>query len=344
MWYRLRNDFQLAIITLLGVCATMGILPFAIYRFITGDPLAGLLDIAIMLSILGSAAYAWRTGNTRVAAWFNVGLSMAGCVAVALLLGRPGLFWMYVGVMATFLLLRHGEAVVVSAVAFAAVAIHGKAFASAIEMGMFLVTASVTALFAFIYAYQAEQLRGQLQTLASRDPLTGAGNRRSMEEELKLAIGMARRERRPCGLAILDLDHFKRINDRYGHAVGDRVLVDFVAQIRGATRQVDRMFRYGGEEFVLLLPGADAAALHVIGDTLRARLGDSLHVRGEVVTTSIGAAELHPDESSEAWLARADAALYRAKHEGRNRTVVDNGGGETPPGGSAVLDMPSVAV
>ncbi|MGH8076132.1 MAG: GGDEF domain-containing protein [Lysobacter sp.] len=325
MWYRLRNDFPLSIIILMGACGTLGIFPFAIYRFISGDPLAGAVDIAIMLSIVGSATYAWRTSNTRLAAWFDVVLAMTGCVMVVLLLGRPALLWMYAGVLATFLLLRHGEALLVSAVALAVVAIHGGAFGSTLEMLMFLVTASMVALFAYIFAYRAEQLRSQLQVLASRDPLTGAGNRRSMEEELPVAIEMSRRERRPCGLAILDLDHFKQINDRYGHAVGDQVLVDFVRLCRSATRKVDRLFRYGGEEFVLLLPGADAAALRVTLDNLHSHLSASLQVRGEAVTTSIGAAALHPGERWETWFQRADAALYQAKHDGRNRTVVADG-------------------
>lgn len=343
MRYRLRNDFLLAILTLMGACATLGILPFAIYRFAIGNPLAGLVDSAVMLSIVGSAAYAWRTGNTRAAAWFNVVLTTTGCVAAIMLLGRPGLMWMYVGVLANFLLLRHGEAVLVTAVALAAVAIHGGAFESALAMAMFLVTVSVVALFAFIFAYRAEQLRGQLQLLASRDPLTGAGNRRCMDEELQLAIETARRERRPCGLAILDLDNFKLVNDRFGHAVGDQVLVDFAHQIRSATRQVDRLFRYGGEEFVLLLPGADTAALHVILTNLRSTLGASLRARGEVVTASIGAATLHPDEQAQAWLERADAALYRAKHEGRNRTVVADAAPRSRAR-DAIDDTPAVPV
>lgn len=325
MWYRLRNDFPLAILTLMGACGTLGILPFAIYRFVSGNLLAGAIDSAIMLSIVGSAVYGWRTGNTRAAAWFDVVLSMTGCVAVVFLVGQLGLLWMYAGVLATFLLLRHGEALLVSAVALAAVAIHGGAFDSSLEMFMFLVTTSVVALFAYIFAYRAEQLRSQMQELASRDPLTGAGNRRSMEEELLLAMEMSRRERRPCGLAILDLDHFKQINDRYGHAVGDQVLIEFVRLTRASTRKLDRLFRYGGEEFVLLLPGADAAALRIILENLHARLAESLQIRGDVITTSIGAAALQHDESWLDWLERADAALYQAKRDGRDRTVIADG-------------------
>lgn len=343
MWYRLRNDFPLAMITLLGACGAVGVLPFAIYRFASGNVLAGLIDSAIIASIVGSAVYAWVSGRTRVAAWFNVVMAMIGCLAIAMLFGRPGLYWMYAGVLGTFLVLRHREAAIVTAVALATLAtLPGRAFESRVDMATFLVSASVVGLFAFIFAYRAEQLRSQLQVLASRDPLTGAGNRRCMEEELPLAIAMARRERRPCGLAILDLDHFKQINDRYGHAIGDQVLIDFVRLVRAATRKVDRLFRYGGEEFVLLLPGADTAGLQVILQNLQVHLAQSLQLRGEGITTSIGAATLRPDEPWEAWLDRADSALYRAKHGGRNRTVVAEHGAQSTMFGELDDTAPAV--
>lgn len=321
-WSRLRNDFPLAIITLLGACAAFGIFPFAIYRFAAGDPFAGVVDSAIALSIIGAVVHAWRSGRTVAAAWFIVVTATLGCLAIVILLGLPGLFWMYVLVLANFMLIRPGPAALVTGLTMAVVAVHGKAFDSTFEMLSFLISASVVALFAFIFIWRTEQQRCQLQMLASHDPLTGVGNRRSMEEELPLAVETSRRQRRPCGLAILDMDHFKRINDRHGHAEGDRVLVDFVRLIRAATRKVDRLFRYGGEEFVLLLPGADSAVLHPLVDNLRLRIDESLQSRGEMVTVSIGAAALQPDEPWEAWLARADAALYRAKRDGRNRSVV----------------------
>lgn len=321
-WYRLRNDFALAIITLVATCAMLGILPFAIYRFVTGDLVAGFVDSAILVSILVGVVYAWRTGKTRGASWFTSVATSIGCIVIAALLGLPGLFWMYAIVLSNFLLLRPREALLMTVAAVAALTIHGKAFDSTLQMSMFAVSLSAVALFAFIFAQRTEQQRQQLQALAIRDPLTGAANRRSMEEELQLAIEMSRRDRKPYGVAILDLDHFKRINDRFGHAAGDQVLIEFVHVLNASTRKVDRLFRFGGEEFVLLFPNADTGALRTILESLRVRIGDSLRSHGETITVSIGAAALRPDEEWEAWLARADAALYEAKHAGRNCSVV----------------------
>ena len=322
LWYRLRNDFPLAVITLIATCAVFGIMPFAIYRFVSGNLVAGVIDLGMVLAIVGAVVYAWRSGNTRAAGWFTSVITTIGCAAIAILFGLSGLLWMYAVVLANFLLVRSGPALVLTGAGVAAVTIHGGAFDSLLQLTMFLVSISTVAMMAFIFAYRTEQQRLQLETLARHDPLTGAANRRSMEEELPLAIEMSRRERRPYGLAILDLDHFKRINDRHGHAAGDQVLIDFVRMIRTGTRKIDRLFRYGGEEFVLLLPGADGAALHTILGNLRMRIGESLQSRGEPVTVSIGAAALGPGEHWEAWLARADSALYQAKDQGRNRSVV----------------------
>lgn len=162
-----------------------------------------------------------------------------------------------------------------------------------------------------------------LETLATQDALTGVLNRRAMEQELQIAVEALRRDGSSFGLAMLDLDHFKRINDEHGHEAGDEVLIGFVGLVRHATRKVDRCFRFGGEEFVLLMPGIGSAALHGIDESLRIRIASELNYGGEPVTVSIGAAALRPGEDWQSWLARADAALYQAKHEGRNRTVID---------------------
>ncbi len=325
MWYRLRNDFQLAIVTLVGVCAAVGIAPFAVYRFLRGDTVHGVINSVLVLTIVSAMLYGWRTGRTRVAAWISVVVITIGCMAVATLFGLPGLLWMYAVVQVNFLLLRPREALAIVSGTLIVLALHGEAFESTVQMAMFLATASLVALISFGFAYRTEQQRQQLHELAIRDPLTGAANRRSMEEELQVAIEASRREPRPYGLAIMDIDHFKRVNDDHGHAAGDQVLIDLVGLVRSTTRKADRLFRFGGEEFVLLIPGVDTDALRTISENLRARLGETLATHGEPVTVSIGAAALLPGETWAAWMARADAALYQAKREGRNRSVMANG-------------------
>ena len=322
-WQRLRTDDQLAIIRSYGACALLGIGPFAIYRFATGNLLAGTLDLTIVALICLAVAHVWRGGRRDRAALVLAIINTVGCLASATVLGPPGLFWMYPALLGNFLLLDRGKAVGVTAVAFAFLVVQGKAYDSTSQLAMFLVTATVSGLVAFVFASRTERQRITLETLATLDSLTGVQNRRAMERELSIAVEEHRRARVPFGLAMLDLDHFKRINDEHGHEAGDEVLVAFAELLRRCTRQGDRCFRFGGEEFVLLMPSADVQALRTIDQQLRSRVQQELQCRGAAVTVSIGAAALRPQEDWQAWLARADAALYQAKNTGRNRTVVD---------------------
>jgi diguanylate cyclase (GGDEF)-like protein len=143
-----------------------------------------------------------------------------------------------------------------------------------------------------------------------------------MDRELHIAAEAFRRHRMPVGLLVMDLDHFKRINDAFGHEAGDSVLVDFARLVQSRCRAGDRLFRYGGEEFVLLLPGTDADALRPLAEELRRAVATGLSGNGRGVTVSVGGAVLRPGEDNAHWLARADAAMYEAKRQGRDRVVV----------------------
>lgn len=324
MWYRLRNDFQLALITLFGACGVVGIMPFAIYRFAIGNVVMGVINTLIVACITSAVVYAWRSGDMRRTGLFLVGVNTTGCIVSATLLGMPGLFWMYPAIVANHLLADRRKAAVASALALSVLVLHGKAFTSTLQMVLFVVTASVTTLFAFIFAHRTESQRLRLEELATLDPLTGVQNRRAMEQELQIALERHRRNGATCGIVMLDLDHFKSVNDRHGHEAGDQVLIAFADIVRRSTRQIDRLFRFGGEEFVLLLDPTSTASMQAIATKLCSTVAAELQCAGQPVTVSIGAASLRPGEDWRSLLARADAALYRAKNEGRNRAVVDD--------------------
>ncbi|MFA6984666.1 MAG: GGDEF domain-containing protein [Arenimonas sp.] len=323
MLYRMRADFQLTILTLFGACTVLLILPFAVYRFLIGATIVGVLDTTIALCICAAVVYAWRSGDTRRSGLFLVVINTVGTAAVAALLGAAGLFWMYTTLLANFFLVSRGVASIFTALSLLALALYGKPFETAPQMISFLITASLVSLFAFIFAARTESQRLQLETLATRDPLTGIDNRRAMEKELQIAVETHKRSQAVFGLVMLDLDHFKRVNDQFGHDAGDRVLIAFADLIRKSTRKVDRLFRFGGEEFVLLLPGADVVGLQRVTANLRNKIATELRGPTGPVTCSQGAAVLSPGEDWPSWLARTDAALYRAKDSGRNCAVVD---------------------
>ena len=164
----------------------------------------------------------------------------------------------------------------------------------------------------------------RIEELAELDELTGSFNRRCIMRMLDDAIARARRVKTPCSIALIDLDWFKRINDAYGHPTGDEVLRTFAITVFANIRSIDRFGRYGGEEFLLVLPDTpDDSAIRIL-DRLRtivAELDWSAFSPGMQVTISAGIATLKPDETPDTLLARADSALYAAKARGRNRVA-----------------------
>ncbi len=161
----------------------------------------------------------------------------------------------------------------------------------------------------------------ELRHLAVSDPLTGLWNRRRFEEDVALALDAFNRQGRGFGLLLIDIDHFKTINDRFGHLSGDEVLRAVATRCRRQLRQADLLARIGGEEFAVLLPDMDEAEAERVGRRLLASIAATpVEVGGHriAVTLSIGCVEPHPQEAAAGLFARADDALYQAKADGRN--------------------------
>jgi diguanylate cyclase (GGDEF)-like protein len=187
---------------------------------------------------------------------------------------------------------------------------------------------------------QARRERDQAHRLAEFDPLTGVLNRRAILARLRVAYADARQAQHPLAALFLDLDHFKRINDSHGHAAGDSALAFVASAMRAELRERDWLGRYGGEEFLIVLPDASELLARNIAERIRVRVA-SLRIHQEEIelrlTVSIGLALL--DESTptmEALIAHADSALYRAKAQGRNRVMHYLGGEDA---GTAALDQ-----
>jgi diguanylate cyclase (GGDEF)-like protein len=176
-------------------------------------------------------------------------------------------------------------------------------------------------IFSAIFVRVISSQQDRLQQQAVTDPLTGLLNRSLMEVFLEHAVRQHARDGTPMTIAALDLDHFKTINDTLGHDAGDHALRAFAKLVLGRCRSTDRIFRTGGEEFLLLLEDTDAKNASGISEDLRRSVETHPLVPEHPVTVSIGLATLQPGEDWHAWMKRSDENLYRAKLEGRNRVA-----------------------
>lgn len=168
---------------------------------------------------------------------------------------------------------------------------------------------------------QLSILNEKLVKLASYDDLTGALNRRRMEEHLTTFLNTAQRYQRDFGVLLLDLDHFKRINDTFGHNTGDDVLIEVCAAIQGTLRETDIFGRWGGEEFMIIAPETSYPDTLNLAERVCRHVAESSWPNLPNVTVSIGVAHFEQDTVWDSIVDRADKAMYEAKQQGRNRVA-----------------------
>lgn len=195
--------------------------------------------------------------------------------------------------------------------------------------GLMHLNIGAVGLIACLALSELRRRRGELEILrlravATTDPLTGAGNRRSFDQEVNRRIAIFRRYQSPSSLLVIDADHFKLVNDTWGHDIGDLVLQSMVRTIQATLRDIDQLFRLGGEEFVAVLPETDGANAEIAAERIRRAIDElRIPVEGQLfqVTVSLGGAELLPSDDLATWVKRGDEALYQAKKSGRNQVV-----------------------
>ncbi len=177
-----------------------------------------------------------------------------------------------------------------------------------------------------LYPLRNTLLYQQALQSATTDPLTGVKNRTAMENAMKREIGLANRHGHHLSLILLDIDHFKSVNDQYGHLIGDHVLRVVARVAEDTVRDSDMIFRFGGEEFLVLLHGTNLTGAALLAERMRRNIEKQevfpdLELR---ITASLGVVALEEDESAETIFMRVDKAMYRAKNNGRNRVVVES--------------------
>jgi diguanylate cyclase (GGDEF)-like protein len=197
------------------------------------------------------------------------------------------------------------------------------------------VTLTIAAILGGIFVRIISSQQALLKEQAVSDPLSGLKNRMLLYETLEQAISLSERSESPVTLLALDIDHFKQINDQYGHTVGDQVIIGVADMLRARVRISDTCFRTGGEEFLCLLHNCDWDRGEKIAEQIRNEIMEAGLLPDRPVTVCLGVTSYQPGETMESWLKRVDDNLYRAKGAGRNRVVA-------APAESPSLQIPSV--
>ncbi|NVO04849.1 MAG: GGDEF domain-containing protein [Rhodoferax sp.] len=169
---------------------------------------------------------------------------------------------------------------------------------------------------------QLQQTLTELNHLVGTDALTGLWSRRRLEDTASIEIARHRRYAQPLSILFIDIDHFKAVNDHFGHEAGDRVLQHLAALIQLSLRTSDSVARWGGEEFLVLCTNTELQTAQVLAQRLKDKVADSALEPVGHITLSIGVAEVHADEHWQEWFKRADTALYAAKNQGRNKVCI----------------------
>lgn len=320
---QLQEKYQLSILLLLGFVAVLGILPFVAVRYIAGNFTAAIIDITLILGITTLVAYAYyskkiRTVSATIAIFIN-----AGAVVITVANGIDSFLWTYPVFASTFILVKPAEAFFINVIAVVSLVTMSSLF-DTISLDSYIVTTLMLSMSAFVYASHGAKQFSLLEKLNTVDALTGAFNRRALSSDMAVAISNAERNGHKSLLAMLDFDYFKAVNDNYGHAVGDQVLKDFVKITTANIRKSDRLYRFGGEEFILLIPDIGDQQ-HGFIDNIRNTIKNELKTpSGKSITVSFGVAPWIPDTTADTWLQRADEALYIAKENGRDCAVFSN--------------------
>ncbi len=317
-----KNKYQRGMVYLFAILASLLIAPFCVIRYLNGEFANAIVDLGIVIVALTSAVYTYRLGQaTQLVSNITALLYSSGAVAVAHLNEPIFVFWLFPALIANFFLLSAKAGLIANSLTIVAALPIASQLNTGTEAFAMVASLLMCGSMAYVFALLTHKQQLLLQGYANQDALTMLGNRRVMDEEMRLSVEDFARNQIPATLIILDLDFFKMVNDKFGHTTGDVVLVDLANLLTRRIRKTDRVFRFGGEEFVVLARNTSLTDALVIAEQLRAQIEIELSDPDGALTASFGCAQLRADETQEEWFVRTDKAVYQAKQQGRNCVV-----------------------
>lgn len=308
--------FYRQVLIAVALCGVTVAMPFAAWHFFWGNPLITYLLLPVICLQIASLILLIRHGFNQWIAMFLASVQMGVTVIITIQIGVLGSYWIFASAVANYYIVSRNKALGINVIACLAVVPF--AFESSDFMLRFVMSNAMINVFLYAYARQLENKNRELEELLTKDPLTRAGNRTALENALIRVKNQHLRHNTPVTVLMLDLDHFKKINDTEGHTAGDKVLKRLADLLRARLRATDSLFRYGGEEFVIVADNTTLDQAAYLAEDIRRRVE-----KANELTVSIGLAELQSGESTEDVVSRADQALYKAKQMGRNWVCFD---------------------
>lgn len=306
-----------------AIILTLAIFPAAFFNWYIGLKFLAILEWVLVFTLAVNAWLLIRK-NRRIFSPLAL-LCIAAVILVApIALGVHGfIYFCYAFPVAFYLIVDRITSSYLNILWWVVCAVLAALVLEPISAISFVVSHAAVCLFLEILFSIITRFENQLRDLSVRDPLTGAFNRRAMKEAMEYALLMHERYEGASSILMIDIDRFKNINDEFGHKEGDNVLKGLVHMISQRLRRTDKLCRYGGEEFVVLLTNTDKEQGYLLAESIRKQVADSVLSSHTEVTISCGVAESRAGDAVQDWLHRCDQALYRAKHAGRDRVELE---------------------
>ncbi|MEX0738099.1 MAG: GGDEF domain-containing protein [Pseudohongiella sp.] len=327
-------QFYTRVMIAVSLCGISFGLPFALYHLFWGSVVVTAILLPVVVLQLVALISLIRRGFNAFAAWTIATVQTGANIFFVIEVGMMASYWLYASGVANYYILDRRPALLINVVAcLLAVTV---AFDEPSYVVRYCAAFAMINIFLFAFAVQLEKKNDELDRMLTIDPLTRVGNRTAMDETLSRIKNLFDRYNTPATVLMIDLDNFKVINDTLGHSEGDKVLCRVADLVQGRLRPTDSLYRYGGEEFIVVAENTSLSQASFLAESIRQLIADhrGTHVETESkLTVSIGVAQLRKDEGTNSMVDRADKALYKAKSMGRNWVCFD-GEQETPPNSS----------
>jgi len=305
----------------LSALMCISITPFAIIRFYQHDTVIALVDAGIAFTMLSLFVYLYRSKNIKVVkVYFAIFIVISVLTSIAIK-GKSQVLWIFPSIISLYYLmpLKIARNITILLIAISLSILYLET--DLIYFVSITIATVLNSALAYVIFMSHNSQHERLKSLASIDPLTSSGNRRALDLELSKVILSQQREPHDMYLILFDLDHFKEINDVHGHAIGDQILITLCDLIKKNTRVLDSLYRYGGDEFIIMPLNMNLEATIKLAEKIRKVIESHEFHLNIPVTVSIGVAEFKAGDTPESWISRADKLLYKVKGAGRNKVL-----------------------